>query len=241
MKKQLLLLALLLCATVGFSQTTFTKDNIVYKVTSTNPNTVEVTVSKDASGDVVIPDTVTNGNTEYSVTAIGDTAFNFNKLTSVKIGDNVITIGNYAFSNNYFLANVNIGNNVKTIGEGAFSNNNLTSVTIPNSVTAIGGYAFYFNNRLTSVTIGTNVTTIGDSAFLFCDLTSVTIPSSVTAIGESAFEDNQLMSVVIPDNVKTIGDFAFANNGLTSVESKGNTPPTIGIFSFGVRSGIALS
>ena len=63
-----------------------------------------------------------------------------------------------------------------TIGEWAFSDcYSLASIDIPNSVTTIGRRAFCYCASLTSVNIGESVTTIGDGAFLFCDaITSVT-------------------------------------------------------------------
>ena len=68
--------------------------------------------------DVVIPSSI-NGK---QVVSIGNTAFCFNKLTSVTIPSSVTSIG-----------------------KGAFAYNKLTSVTIPNSVTSIGSSAFLKN------------------------------------------------------------------------------------------------
>ena len=108
-------------------------------------NGTDVEVTGRAAGntdtDIVIPATVTDSGTTYSVTTIGNDAFSDNALTSVTIPDSVTTIGNCAFYNNA-----------------------LTSVIIPDSVTSIGDYAFA-NNALTSVTIPDSVTTIGDDAF----------------------------------------------------------------------------
>ena len=81
-------------------------------------------------------------NMPYSVTSIGNRAFQDCSLTSVTIPDNVTSIGNYAF---------------------AWCS--LTSVTIPNKVTNIGNYAFYDCASITSVTIPNSVTNIGENAF----------------------------------------------------------------------------
>ena len=89
-----------------------------------------------------------------------------NYIKTVKIGDSVTSIGNYAF----------------------YNCSSLTSVEIPDSVTSIGERAFYYCRKLTSVTIPNSVTSIGDWAFRDCiSLTSVEIPDSVTSIGNSAF------------------------------------------------------
>ena len=99
------------------------------------------------SGEVVIPESVEHEGTAYSVTSIGESAFeDCSGLTSVTIG-----------------------NSVKSIGDEAFSGcSGLTSVTIPNSVTTIGSYAFYGCSGLTSVTIPNSVTSIAYAAFANC-------------------------------------------------------------------------
>ena len=137
---------------------------------------------------------------------------NYDKLTSVTIGNSVTTIEDYAFQQCDRLTRVTIPNSVKTIGKGAFGDcTGLTSVTIPNSVTSIGDFAFDGCSGLTSIIIGNSVTTIGYRAFYSCSgLTSVTIPNSVTTIGGGAFDDCiRLTSVTIGNSVTTIGEEAF--------------------------------
>lgn len=65
------------------------------------------------------------------------------QVTTYIIGENVTSIGNYAFSGCTGLANITIPNSVTSIGYYAFSGcSGLTDITIPNSVTSIGYYAF---------------------------------------------------------------------------------------------------
>lgn len=63
-------------------------------------NTIVSPVSGNyASGNLVIPSIVKDGNTEYTVTAIGNYSFyDCSELDSVTIPNSVTTIGNYAFS-----------------------------------------------------------------------------------------------------------------------------------------------
>ena len=126
---------------------------------------------------ITIPATVTKDGVKYTVTSIGDDAFErCSGLTSVTIPDSVTSIGNYAFSECRSLTSVDIPDSVTSIGYAAFLMcYSLTSVDIPDGVTTIGEYAFYYCTGLTSVTIPGSVTSIGDRAFGDCTkLTNVT-------------------------------------------------------------------
>ena len=214
---------------------TYQGKTLYYTITSSN--TVQVANNYGSvSGDVVIPSSVTNNGTTYSVTSIGERAFSYcSSLTSVTIPNSVTSIGNSAFRNCSGLTSVTIGNSVTSIGNYAFCYcSSLTSVTIPNSVTSIGNYAFSWCSGLTSVTIPNIVTSIGDAAFSDCSsLTSVTIPNSVTSIGADAFyECSGLNSVTIGNSVTSIGNYAFAwCSSLTSVTIP-NSVTSIGEWAF---------
>ena len=196
------------------------------------------------SGDLVIPQTVTNNSVEYTVTSIGNYAFSHcSGLTSVAIGNSVKSIGSSAFSGCSGLTTVTIPNSVRSIDERAFYGcSKLKSVTIPNSV-SIGSEAFRGCSGLTSVAIGNSVKSIGSYAFYGCSgLTSVTIPNSVTSIGISAFCDcSGLTSVTIPNSVTSIGYYAFDGSSLTAIAYDGTSEPTIGTNAFsGVNSSVKV-
>ena len=213
---------------------------LYYNVTS--DNTVDVADYNSVSGAVVIPSSVTNNGTTYSVTSIGYSAFySCSGLTSITIPNSVTSIGTYAFWRCSGLTSITIPNSVTSISEWAFYEcSSLTSVTIGNSVTSIGDMAFEGCSSLTSVTIGNSVTSIGYRAFYECSgLTSVTIPNSVTSIGQDAFYNcSGLTSVTIGNSVTSIGGYAFYNcSGLTSV-TIGNSVTYIGYEAFYNCSGL---
>ena len=175
--------------------------------------TVEVGRNLNASGNITIPATITNGENTYTVTSIGNSAFSWcSGLTSVVIPDGVTSIGNSAFSYCSGLTSVTIPDSVTSIGNGAFSwCSDLTSVTIPDSVTSIGNHAFFFTG-LTSITIPDGVTSIGNSAFKCSGLTSVTIPGSVTSIDSYAFEDcSYLTKITFEGTVPNLAYGPFYN------------------------------
>jgi hypothetical protein len=174
--------------------------------------------------DVVIADAQADGfnytltGSDATVTGCTSTCSTTLVIPSTLDGYSVTTIGEYAFEDNA-LTSVTIPNSVTSIGAYAFEDNALTSVTIPNSVTSIGAYAFE-DNDLTSVTIGIpdSITSIGEGAFSNNALTSVTIPNFVTSIGSYAFSYNLLTSVIFLGDAPTDGADVFANNSdLTSV------------------------
>jgi len=138
--------------------------------------------------DIVIPATVVDSGTTYSVTLIASQAFDGNALTSVIIPDTV-----------------------QTILTAAFQNNALTSVIIPDSVTSIGQGAFA-QNVLASVVIPDSVNTIGVGAFSENALTSVIIPDTVQIIGTVAFGANALTSAAFLGNYETFDLNMFQPN-----------------------------
>ena len=181
-----------------------------------------------------IPSSVTYNSVPYSVTSIGDGAFDgCTGLTSVTIPNSITSIGYQTFYGCASLTSVTIPNSVTSIGEYAFSYcSGLTSVTIPNSVTSIGERAFASCSSMISIDIA-------DSNPNYCSVEGVIfnkekstliqypggkqgdyiIPTSVTSIGNSAFYDcTGLTSVTIPNSVTSIGDRAFFGcTGLASV------------------------
>lgn len=147
-------------------------------------------------------------------------------IKNVVIGDNVTTIGDYAFCYYKALTSITISDSVKTIGDYAFCYcRNLTSITIPDSVTVIGCEAFSSCAGITSVTIGDSVTTIGDFAFSYCNsLAGFTVNSNNQYYSNDEFGvlfnkdkttliqypmGNTRTSYTIPESVVTIGDWAF--------------------------------
>ena len=153
-----------------------------------------------------------------NVDSIGNYAFyNCNSLTSVDLS-NVETIGNSAFYNCSGLTSVDLSN-VETIGNSAFYNcSGLISVDLSN-VETIGYNAFSYCSGLTSIDLS-NVETIGNYAFRGCSsLTSIDFPESVSAIGNNAFENcDKLLSVEIPSSINNIGGNAFKNcDSLTTI------------------------
>jgi hypothetical protein len=212
----------------------FTSGSINYFVTS--PNTVSVGINGDATGDVVIPESVTTACGSYAVTGINQGAFYYcSGLTSVTIPNSVNSIGANSFAYCSSLTSVTLPDTLTSINSGVFSNcSQLSSISIPNSVTSIGDTAFYNCTSLTSVSIPNSVTSMGEFVFQFCSsLSSVSISNSLTSIGKFTFFGcTSLTSVIIPNSVTSIGNNAFQNCSNLSSVTLSNTLTSIGNITF---------
>ena len=259
--KRLSAIVIALCTMVhtvwayDFSVVVSSGQTLYFNITSDSTHTVEVTTPNELypayggyakpTGNLIIPNTVVNNATTYTVTSIRiGVFFECNNLTSVIIPNTVTAINEQTFSSCSGLTSVTIPNSVTAIHSSAFEEcSSLTSITIPNSVTYIGWYAFSGCSSLTSIIIPNSVTYIGEWAFSNCTgLTSVTISDSVTSIeygtfasctslasinihdNITSFETNafvscfSLTSVTIPTSVTSIGELAFAGcSGLNTL------------------------
>lgn len=147
-KMKLFILFLALIASIGTNVASDTKVGSIWYIFDSSTKTASVTYRGSASnsyigeysGSLTIPSIVMYNSVTYSVTSIGDDAFNgCTGLTSVTVGNNVTSIGNYAFSGCSGLTSISLPNSIKSIGHQAFMGcESLSSFDIPESVNALG-------------------------------------------------------------------------------------------------------
>ena len=156
-------------------------------------------------GDLWLPN-------DSSINAIAENAFyGFTNLTDIKMFDNIVRIGDYAFSETG-LVEITLPNSVQTIGEGVFSYcSSLKKVTMTDSVTSIGEYCFADNPNLVEVKLSNNLTSIPERTFEYCVLLErVNMPSKLASIGTYAFYNcYKLQDVTFPNTLTEIGMYAF--------------------------------
>ena len=126
-----------------------------------------------------------------------------NKITSVKIGSGITSIGNYAFYNLTSVSGeVYIPNSVKTIGSGAFSYSAFTKIFGGRNVTTIGARAFKKTTKLSSFSIiSKKLSKIGAYAFQGSAVTGISI-ASTTKLSKKGVKTSLKGSSVKKVNVK---------------------------------------
>ena len=156
-----------------------TVDGMKYAITSINPQEVALIKGKNYEY-VTIPASVAFGGHNFSVTSIGEYAFeSFSSLRSVTFaeGSQLRSIGDYAFMYCDDLVTV-------TFAEGS-------------QLRSIGDYAFMYCSSLTSIDLPASVTSIGHLAFEECkNLATVTLHSNPT-IGVGSFPNNEGLTVTM--------------------------------------------
>ncbi|HJI03110.1 MAG TPA: leucine-rich repeat protein [Faecalibacterium prausnitzii] len=213
----------------------FDYQGLRYKKLSSS--TVSVVGPVEVQTERVIPETVVNNGTTYTVTEIGDRAFDCRlvdstpykdyvgkpNFVSIKIPKTITRIGAYAFRQcgdlhtNSGLVNVifDSESQLKLIDHDAFANCcAIREFELPREVETIGENAFYDDWCIKKFTFqeGSRLKSIGGNAF-HCNssLQSLTLPSSVTNIDHHAFyQCSSLDEFVIPDGVESIERAVFA-------------------------------
>ena len=216
----------------------FDYQGLRYKKLSSS--TVAVVGPVEVQTERVIPETVINNGTTYTVTEIGPYAFSrdttksqytafvgYPDFKSVTIPNTVTVLRTSAFSggadiNDYDtdkgLQSVTFspGSQLKTIEEGAFAGSYTLrgEFVLPNTVESIGDDAFD-GCQFEKFTFqeGSQLKSIGVHAFHWLGkVESFSLPEGVTTISDYAFwACTSLTEFVVPDGVQTIGSKAFGH------------------------------
>ncbi len=219
--------------------------------------------SNSYSGTITIPATISYESKVYNVSGVRYNTFKGCNITKVILNNNSIAKRDYTYSYslaNVFTPSVQeyvLGDEVKSIGSYAFWGcESLKSITISKNLNRIGSSAFvdcnslnkvivqdltaWFNidfesnplstakhlytsqgSEITELIVPNTVKVIKKNAFRnWKGLKNVTVQNGVESIELSAFEDcENLTKIVIPSSITRIGQSAFANcSSLEKVE-----------------------
>lgn len=202
-----------------FSAVCSSGQTLYYNIISASAKTAELCgCESGASGNIVLPVSVNYEGDTYTVTRIGDHAFNW-------------CVG--------LTGNLTIPSSVKSIGTLAFAGCNgfHGTLSLPSSLTSIGELAFYGCSGFTgSLELPTSLTSIGQSAFYNCTgLTgSLVIPAGITTIYEHTFQGCMGFNgtLTLPAGLTSIKEYAF--NGCTALQGDLTIPNTV--TSIGVKA-----
>lgn len=143
---------------------------------------------------------------------------NLPALDSLTLGNKVMLLHRFAFTNSSNLRSITIGNEYSlktdTIGINVYAfynSGNIRNLYLNKKITlnGINGYSAF--STLTNLKVGNTVTAIGTSLFDGCtNLTSVILPNSVKSIGNMAFSGcTNLSKVALSDSIISIGSGSF--------------------------------
>lgn len=243
MKRNILvcLLALLLpCLAVAHD---FEVDGIYYNITSEEKKTVEVTSPSDKKvvdgsyKDVVfIPEKVSYGGKEYTVTAIGERAFEYNyELLSVVMPNTIRSIKEFAFNGCINLKSLTISSEVSEIGDYAFMGlSSLEHLAVDchnKTFDSRGDCNAIIRTMTNTLLVGCKATVIPDgveviagNAFISCQDSSIepfelNFPPSVEIIEPFAFNCcYPLSAVTFSEGLRRIGRWAFMGTSIECLE-----------------------
>ena len=151
-----------------------------------------------------------------SAASIGEYAFVYcHELVSVKLGDQITELPQYAFADCKKLTTINL-DKITKVGDYAFSEcRAMETLSLP-AATHIGNAAFVYNTALTTVTLNENGCVIDDNAFAECKaLTAVENLNKVTSIGDYAFLNTALAEADLTA-AEHIGTYAFMKSEIAS-------------------------
>ena len=204
-------------------------DTFTYELDESSGQATVIDVVKSTVKD--IPSTVSYDSETYKVVAIGDYAFQNDKLVGNMKTGGVQTIGVGAFKGASFTGNLDITSGISTIGNSAFENADITgNLNMAAGLTSIGDSAFRGSNITGNLNLPSTVKSIGNNAFQGSDFTgNLSLPSALTSIGDYAFAETDFTgNLTVGNHVTSIGNYAFAETDFTGNLDLGNSVKTIG-------------
>lgn len=148
------------------------------------------------TGGLVLPETVTNGETTYTVKAISDFAFLKCPITSIVMPNTIDSIGNYAFFKCSYLSNVTFSNSLRYIGELAFFECYLGNLVLPPALKILKSYAFA-NAHISRITLNDSLEVLEPLSLSENQFDSLYIPASVREIASPCRYMSCLSKIVV--------------------------------------------
>lgn len=162
-------------------------------------------------GNISIPASLTYKGVNYSVTAIGSSAFyQSTDLKSIELPQTITTIGSNAFGNCSKLTSIKLPQSIQTIKSNAFT-----------GCTKLEKAEFASIEHILRIDFQTaNANPLSMAHNLYIDgkqINNIVIPEDSTDIKRYAFAGCSLNTLIMSANVKTIGTSAFTGSSIKKV------------------------
>lgn len=190
------------------------------------------------TGDLIIPETFTNGNVTWTIVSIGDHAFDYcTGLTSIEIPNTVTTIGEQAFYHCENATDIKLSESLTTVGYFAFGHCTQWTGTlnIPASMVSVGSCAFDVCTKLSGLSLPNKNIEYSYLCFGNCGFEGqLVLPDSLTTIVSSMFSScEKITNVVFPNTLTSIENSAFAYcTSLTAIHIPSSTSRIDGYSSY---------
>lgn len=147
-----------------------------------------------------------------NVTSIGEFAFTYAGIQSIRIPGRVVSIGRRAFEGCQNLRTVEFEHGLKQIENRAFRTSGIEALHLPDSVKTVDENAFESCGQLKTVTGLGSIEEISDNLFFHCKtLETVVLPPTLKTIKRCAFDQcAQLKNIDIPAGVTKIEEGTFS-------------------------------
>lgn len=174
------------------------------------------TIGTDLGGEVEIPESIIIDEIEFSVNAIGDSAFkDYTKVTKFNLPSTLKKIGNFAFENCKQLTSITIPATVTVVGVNPFK----SCIGINEFLVEEGNTRYVSIDGVLFSTSEGEFTVNGNLISYPCNKKDqrYDIPEGVIKVGQYALMDNpNLYEIHFPNQTRSIGNFAFT--GCTSLK-----------------------
>ncbi len=174
-----------------------------------------------------------DGNSDNTITSIGDYAFNGLKLSGkLSIPEGVVSIGEGAFAGTR-ISQIDFPESLQSIHSSAFFDCNILSgeLSLPNNLKHIGNSSFWNCRNLSGqLVFPSSLETIDVGAFSYCGgfTGTLIVPASLKIIKESSFEGcSGFSALVLSEGLTTIERSAFAS--CTNLKNELSLPSSLRI------------
>ena len=204
--------------------------------TNKDHNAIDDSVSSDDDLELIIPDSITNNGSTYSITEIGTKSFNkYTRFKISSISSKITKIGNYAFDECRMNSYPDL-NNIRDIGYLAFASNNFIAANLPNTIEKVDDAAFGYCTKLKEITTPESSSYIcKDEQGIIYDimktriiwvslfLENVTLPLTIQSIPRHLFAYSLIKEIIIPPLCNNIGYRSFRRcDNLSKIKFTGN-------------------